>query len=469
MKGVLMALVAGQLAVATPHASDMVDRSNREGFLAKYLLSGAASSRTALEDYDKFITANVNYKKGGNGISALPSHSNLAEHGPATGNAEQADMNAGSGESAVADRSFVALRGEPVSPEAETFDPTVFTVAGAEPSVSIEDSAPPKVVDKKLFAPEKAVQNPLAATGYWIVAIGIAFLLLSARMACVGAGLVALPRRLGGIIRRSLQPATVLASSSAVGSIMSINMATSLQAVTTEQTITSPRTAAGSSESGGKNSENIPDDRIMAWNHEKIPVRIALRIGWNLPIDVVGAGVYGGIAKRDGDGRIVVGHEWPENNVAPPAHNPVHSFGPYLDFSKYNASNSGYSKIASLIQQGSAQELESLFQSVPSEGSRRKLANLVMTGGARPLHMCGMGRGGDTSKLIRVLIKYGAEVNAKDNYEFTPMDRLSSNNVAGNRELQSHGGVRGHEVPSGVPQWDSDEFMYSGLGQSHDF
>ena len=52
-----------------------------------------------------------------------------------------------------------------------------------------------------------------------------------------------------------------------------------------------------------------------------------------------------------------------------------------------------------------------------------------------------MGRGGDTSELIKVLIKYGADVNAKDNYEYTPMDRLSSNAVAGNAILKSHGGV----------------------------
>merc|ERR1711994_908496 len=98
--------------------------------------------------------------------------------------------------------------------------------------------------------------------------------------------------------------------------------------------------------------------------------------------------------------------------------------------------------IALIIQRSrgeAATELDTLFQSMPSEEDRKKLANLVMTGGARPLHMCGMGRGGDTSELIQVLVKYGAEVNAKDNYEYTPIDRLSSNNVAGIKLLQSHG------------------------------
>jgi hypothetical protein len=29
----------------------------------------------------------------------------------------------------------------------------------------------------------------------------------------------------------------------------------------------------------------------MAWNKQAIPMKIALHIGWNLPIDVVGSGV----------------------------------------------------------------------------------------------------------------------------------------------------------------------------------
>lgn len=207
---------------------------------------------------------------------------------------------------------------------------------------------------------------------------------------------------------------------------------------------------------------------MMRWNQEQIPVKMALQIGWNLPIDVVGAGVYGGIVKREANGGVVVGDEWPEDNVAPPAHNPVHSVGPYLDFSKFTPSNRGYTLIGLLIQQSRGQaatKMEALFQSIPETSNRKKLANLVMTGGARPLHMCGMGRGGDTSELISVLIKYGADVNAKDNYEYTPMDRLASNSVAGSRILQSHEGKRGRDLPRGVPKWDSDDFAYSGPGE----
>lgn len=205
---------------------------------------------------------------------------------------------------------------------------------------------------------------------------------------------------------------------------------------------------------------------MMNWNEEPIPVEVALHIGWNLPIDVVGAGVYGGIVKRDETGRVLIGDEWPENNVAPPAHNPVHSKGPYLDFSKFTPANRGYAKVASLLQSGTPADLKALFKKSPSDVDSKKLANLVMTGGARPLHMCGMGRGGDTTEFIKVLIEYGADVNAKDNYEYTPMDRLSSNSVRGNALLKKHGAVHGRQLPRGVPQWDSDDYAYVGVGET---
>jgi len=200
----------------------------------------------------------------------------------------------------------------------------------------------------------------------------------------------------------------------------------------------------------------------MQWNNEKIPFGIALQIGWNLPIDVVGAGVYGGFVKRDDMGKIIRGDEWPENNFKPPAHNPVHSTGPYLDYSKFTKENRGYTKIARLIQHRGSQELDEFISQLEDESERKKLANLVMTGGARPLHMCGMGRGGNTSDLIEVLVKHGAEINAKDNYELTPMDRLASNSVTGRKVLQKYGGKYGRQLSRGCPEWTSDEFDYTG-------
>merc|ERR1719313_3316810 len=114
----------------------------------------------------------------------------------------------------------------------------------------------------------------------------------------------------------------------------------------------------------------------MVWNQEPIPFHVASEIGWNtagelphmrLPIhvamqqDMVGAGVYGGIVKRDASGKVMVGDEWPEDNMSGAAHNPVNSTGPYLDFSKFTGGNRGYATIASIIRNSTgkgAAELE---------------------------------------------------------------------------------------------------------------
>lgn len=212
-------------------------------------------------------------------------------------------------------------------------------------------------------------------------------------------------------------------------------------------------------------SMTAAEGKMMRWNQEPIPYHVALQIGWNLPIDVVGAGVYGGIVKRDATGAVLVGDEWPEDNLSPPAHNPVHATGPYLDFGKLTAENRGYSDIALIIMSGRASKLDDLLRSVDDTEERVKLANLVMTGGARPLHMCGMSRGGDASELIRTLIAHGADINAKDNYEMTPMDRLASNSVAGNELLRNNGARPGRMLPRGAPEWGSPEFRYLGPGE----
>lgn len=54
--------------------------------------------------------------------------------------------------------------------------------------------------------------------------------------------------------------------------------------------------------------------------------------------------------------------------------------------------------------------------------------NEVMTGGARPLHTCGMSRSGQLS--TQVLIEAGAEIEALDTYGYTPLHRMASNNLA---------------------------------------
>lgn len=148
----------------------------------------------------------------------------------------------------------------------------------------------------------------------------------------------------------------------------------------------------------------------------------------------------------------------PEDNIAPPAHNPVYSTGPYFDFEKYTLANRGYTCISRAIIYDSERKLEEMFERL-EERERSKLANLVMTGGARPLHMCGMSRGANPSQLIRVLIKNGADVNAKDNYGMTPLDRLRTNDVHGCDILRKHGAIAGRKIAES-PQWDADEYVF---------
>lgn len=57
-------------------------------------------------------------------------------------------------------------------------------------------------------------------------------------------------------------------------------------------------------------------------------------------------------------------------------------------------------------------------------------------------------------------------MNAKDNYEMTPVDRLASNSVTGNELLRGHGAMPGRRLPRGVPDWTADEFDYTGPGET---
>lgn len=207
------------------------------------------------------------------------------------------------------------------------------------------------------------------------------------------------------------------------------------------------------------------------WNGEEIPFKFAEGVlGWNLPADVVGAGVYGGIAKRDETGALVLGYEWPENNANwdEGPHNNIARSGkqsPFLDFTKYTTKNRGYTEISNLVTGGDVSALQVLFGSLGADTDKRKqLANLVMGGGARPLHMAGMTRGGNPATVVQVLLKEGADPNALDCYAMTPLDRMQSNGVA-SQTLRAAGGHKGTMKTKDVPEWDSKEdfaYVYAG-------
>jgi hypothetical protein len=206
-----------------------------------------------------------------------------------------------------------------------------------------------------------------------------------------------------------------------------------------------------------------------AWNEEQIPFKIAEGVlGWNLPMDVVGAGVYGGIAKRNQNGALMLGFEWPENNgnwdqgphcrIAPSKG----TKSPFLDFTKYTQQNRGYAGISNIVTSGDVKGLRAVFDALGSDSDkRRRLANLVMAGGARPLHMAGMTRGGNPAAVVEILLEEGADPNAFDCYAMTPLDRMQSNGVA-SQALQKAGGRRGTMRTNDVPDWSDEQYVYEG-------
>ena len=126
--------------------------------------------------------------------------------------------------------------------------------------------------------------------------------------------------------------------------------------------------------------------------------------GFNPYADTVGAGIYGGIVKRDSDGDIVIGKQYQNHNPRP---GPVYAGG-------------GYTPTSRALK--SEKELVKLLSRYPD------LANEVTTGGATPLHMCGMSRTNQMS--TGTVIKAGGDIEALDTYGFTPLHRMASNNLA---------------------------------------
>mmetsp|Transcript_31105 Transcript_31105/g.51376 ORF Transcript_31105/g.51376 Transcript_31105/m.51376 type:complete len:212 (-) Transcript_31105:62-697(-) len=127
--------------------------------------------------------------------------------------------------------------------------------------------------------------------------------------------------------------------------------------------------------------------------------------GFNPYADTVGAGIYGGSVKRDEVGNVLLGQQYQNHN---------RSKGPVYD-------GNGYSLMSRAIHAGPnmVQKLVSDFPELKEE---------VSTGGARPLHMCGMSRQGQES--AQILIDAGADIYARDTYGYTALHRMGSNDLA---------------------------------------
>lgn len=121
--------------------------------------------------------------------------------------------------------------------------------------------------------------------------------------------------------------------------------------------------------------------------------------------DTVGAGIYSGKVLRDEQGNVVYGKQYQNHNPQP---GPVYSGGGFTDMA--NAIHNGPDSVRELLQQ------------------QPGLANEISTGGATPLHTCGMSRRGQLS--TQILIEVGGAIEAIDTYGYTPLHRMASNNLA---------------------------------------
>ncbi|KAL7545562.1 hypothetical protein ACHAWF_008912 [Thalassiosira exigua] len=126
--------------------------------------------------------------------------------------------------------------------------------------------------------------------------------------------------------------------------------------------------------------------------------------GFDESADAVGPGIYGGSVQRDPDGEHLIGPQHENHN---------HRLGPLYD-------GSGYSLMARAIHAGE-DTVRCLLLDYP------QFVEEVSTGGARPLHVCGMSERGQ--RCAQVLVDAGADVHALDTYCCNPLHRMASNNL----------------------------------------
>lgn len=138
--------------------------------------------------------------------------------------------------------------------------------------------------------------------------------------------------------------------------------------------------------------------------------------GFDPYADTVGPGIYGGSVERDADGQIVIGQQYQNHNHRP---------GPVYD-------GRGYSLMSRAIHFGPEKVKEIL-------ADHPELKEEISTGGARPLHICGMSQKGQLS--TQAFIDAGADLFSQDTYGYTPMHRMASNNLAIGGEALARAGV----------------------------
>ena len=139
----------------------------------------------------------------------------------------------------------------------------------------------------------------------------------------------------------------------------------------------------------------------------------------------VGPGIYGGSVKRDENNTVVMGPQYQNHNHRP---------GPVYD-------GNGYSLMSRAIRT-SVNDVEKLLKLSP------ELKDEISTGGARPLHICGMSRKGQLA--TQALIDAGADLNVLDTYNYNALHRMASNNLAIGGEALVKAGLDPNKTPPGA-------------------
>lgn len=149
--------------------------------------------------------------------------------------------------------------------------------------------------------------------------------------------------------------------------------------------------------------------------------------GFDPYADTVGPGIYGGSVQRDEKGNLIMGQQYQNHNQRP---------GPVYD-------GTGYSLMSRAIQAG-PETIQTLLADFPTYD----LVGEVSTGGAQPLHVCGMSRNGQLS--TQTLIDAGADIHAVDTYGYTALHRMASNNLEVGGEALVKAGMDPNERMEGA-------------------
>jgi len=127
--------------------------------------------------------------------------------------------------------------------------------------------------------------------------------------------------------------------------------------------------------------------------------------GFDASADAVGPGIYGGSVQRDPKSRdVLIGAQYENHNHKP---------GPLYD-------GNGYSLMGRAIHAGE-DKVKHILKHYP------QLIEEMSTGGARPLHICGMSARGQC--CTQALIDAGADVRAVDTYNYNALHRMASNDL----------------------------------------